>query len=355
MTISDNGFNARQALWDIINGKSTLPFLIGAWQHLTEHEYGAENLAQAEIDYVRKWDWDWVKINPRAIYYSEAWGSEYDPSDYFQDYMPRPVRAAISSYEDLRDITVIDPESNPIFSEQIEAAKLIRKGLPDKPLFATAWSPLAVLLQSAFISTYPGVSYPGTQPSVTIDGLLRQHPNETTTALEHITETLERFITIILKPIEQGGAGFDGFFYTPTGTASTELVDPELYRKYALPLDRRLTRTIQDHHGLVFLHTCRTHSHPEWFAEFPVQILQWDPFAQGNPPLDAFSDSIPVGGGRSEDFSQNGNLERLRSDLKDSVVRLKGRPFLLGPSCGVPNPINEEAFHLLKSYQKNYR
>ena len=34
----------------------------------------ADEFVDAYIDFVKQWDWDWGKINPRAIYYSEAWG-----------------------------------------------------------------------------------------------------------------------------------------------------------------------------------------------------------------------------------------------------------------------------------------
>ena len=53
--------------------------LTSAWQHLVGHEYGAEEFAKAYIDFVERWDWDWVKINPRAVCYAEALGSRVRP------------------------------------------------------------------------------------------------------------------------------------------------------------------------------------------------------------------------------------------------------------------------------------
>lgn len=65
----------KQAFHDILKGEGNVPYLTSAWQHLIGHEYGAQKQARAHIDFVSKWDWDWVKINPRSAYHSEIWGA----------------------------------------------------------------------------------------------------------------------------------------------------------------------------------------------------------------------------------------------------------------------------------------
>lgn len=59
--------NRRAVFHDIATHKSETPYLVGAWQHLVGHEYGAKEFANAYIDFVKRWDWEWVKINPRAV------------------------------------------------------------------------------------------------------------------------------------------------------------------------------------------------------------------------------------------------------------------------------------------------
>ena len=84
----------RTQFHQIAHGQTSRPWLTSAWQHHIGHEYGAEHFAAATLDFVRKWDWDWVKINPRAIYYAEVWDAVYD-RDHYDWLIPRTVRTAI--------------------------------------------------------------------------------------------------------------------------------------------------------------------------------------------------------------------------------------------------------------------
>ena len=81
----------RTQFHQIAHGQGNQAWLTSAWQHHIGHEYGAENFAAATLDFVRKWDWDWVKINPRAIYYAEVWDAVYD-KDHYDWLIPRTVR-----------------------------------------------------------------------------------------------------------------------------------------------------------------------------------------------------------------------------------------------------------------------
>lgn len=87
----------------VLAGTSNRHFLTSAWQHFVGREYDAGAFAAATIYFNRRWDWDWVKINPRAVYYSEVWGSVYDPADY-AGVIPRLVSPAVARIEDLATI-----------------------------------------------------------------------------------------------------------------------------------------------------------------------------------------------------------------------------------------------------------
>src|SRR5438094_3513650 len=47
---------------------------VSLWRHFYECEDTAEGLAGAMLAWHRKYDWDWMKINPRASYHVEGWG-----------------------------------------------------------------------------------------------------------------------------------------------------------------------------------------------------------------------------------------------------------------------------------------
>ncbi len=52
------------------------------WGHDFTREWSASDLVEATLEQYRAYDWDFIKLNPRASYFAEAWGSEYGaPTD----------------------------------------------------------------------------------------------------------------------------------------------------------------------------------------------------------------------------------------------------------------------------------
>jgi len=135
----------RQRIDSIINGELADRPPISAWRHFTNSEQNPKDLAKAMVTFQLKYDWDFMKINPRAVYYAEVWGNEYDFSIY-NDVQPKMVKHVINDVEDLRRIDE-HPGDEGVLAEQLEAIKLIKQELHDEvPLFQTIFSPIGVLL-----------------------------------------------------------------------------------------------------------------------------------------------------------------------------------------------------------------
>jgi uroporphyrinogen decarboxylase len=50
------------------------------WGHDFEREWGAQSLAEAMVENFTRYDWDYMKVNPRASYHVEGWGVKVRPS-----------------------------------------------------------------------------------------------------------------------------------------------------------------------------------------------------------------------------------------------------------------------------------
>ena len=289
--------NRRQAFHDIARHRSTdVPYLTAAWQHLVGHEYGADEFADAYIDFVKKWDWDWVKINPRAIYYSEAWGSQYDHDEYDGYVIPRKLEDIVKTPADLAKIVELDPKQNEVLRQQYDSAAKIRAAFTDRAVLQSIFNPLSVLLQLADVPLYPGDEY--ATPSLTRDELVFEHAEEAKKALTNIANTLAAYASALVTPVEQGGAGLDGIFFAITGTVSEGYFTKEQYAEFGEPYDRIVLDAIKkaNPEAEVLLHTCRAFSNPEWFEDYGVEIVQWDQYLDGNPQVDAPLKVVPVGG-----------------------------------------------------------
>lgn len=343
--------NRRQQFYDIAQGKPGAGHLTAAWEHLVGHEYGAEEFAQAYIDFVRTWDWDWVKINPRAVYYSEAWGARFDQNDYAGYVIPKKIDVPIHQASDVATIAQLDPRKNEQFVEALDAARLIREALDDRGVIQTIFSPLSVLLQLADLPLYPDDSY--ADSDTTVDDVIFNQPEVAKEALGNIARTLADYAALLVTPISEGGAGLDGIFYAVTGTVSDNYFDREQYREFAEPYDRIVINAIHDANpdAVILLHTCRSHSHPEWFDDFNVDIIQWDQYADGNPKADAELRATPVAGANSLEFIPDGSVEQVRKEIEETIALRGDAPFLLAPSCTVLTPANDDALTVLAEYR----
>lgn len=325
--------------------------LTSAWQHLVGHEYGAEEFAKAYVDFVKRWDWDWVKINPRAVYYAEAWGAEYDRNDYAGFVIPRKIRAAVNTVADVANIGKLNASENPQFKEALDAARIIREALPDRGVIQTIFSPLSVLLQLADLPLYPGDTYSNTD--LTVQQVIFDQPDLAKQALANIADTLADYARLLVTPISEGGAGLDGIFYAVTGTVSEGYFDRAQYREFSEPYDRIVIDAVRkaNPEAVVLLHTCRAESNPDWFDDLGVDIIHWDQYSHGNPKADADLDAVPVAGANYLEFAPDGSVEQVRAEL-DETIRLRGdKPFLLAPSCTVLTPSSDEALELLAQYR----
>jgi uroporphyrinogen decarboxylase len=325
----------------------TTPYLVGGWQHLVGHEYGASEFARAYVDFVKRWDWEWVKINPRAVYYAEAWGATFDPEDYQGFVLPKKVSSPIAEPSDIAKVTQIDVLENPAFSEAIEAATLIRRGLEDRAVLQTVFSPLSVLLQIADLPLYPSDTY--AHSDTTVRELILDQPVAAKQALTNIADALAAYVTELVKPESEGGAGLDGIFFAITGTVSEDYFDRDQYREFSEPYDRIVIEALRkaSKDAVVLFHTCQAHSHAQWFDDGQTELLQWDPFLDGNLDVDELHQAVPVVGASAQDFAVDGSPEGVAAELDKTIATLIGTPFLLAPSCTVPTPASDASLQAL--------
>jgi hypothetical protein len=73
---------------------------VSAWGHDYLREWTAEGLAEATLEAYRRFDWDFVKVNPRATYFAEDWGARFQPSGR-DDHPPALIEAGVKTAADL--------------------------------------------------------------------------------------------------------------------------------------------------------------------------------------------------------------------------------------------------------------
>ncbi|WP_238653540.1 uroporphyrinogen decarboxylase family protein [Paenibacillus piscarius] len=317
----------------ILSGELADRPIISGWRHFIDKEQNADDLAESTISFTKTYDWDWVKINPRATYLAEAWGNQYDFADY-QTVFPRQLTTAVPAAANLWDLEVKKAGQTASLLEHLDAVKKIRQGLPDTPLIQTVFSPLTVLLFIVGRSAYVTKTVFGIEQPVTLESLFTEHRAAAHHALHVIALTLADYV----QELKQAGA--DGLFYAVTGTAHPGLFDAAKFDELSRPYDSIVLEAAS--YGKNILHTCGAHAQPEKFNDYRIDGISWDTEAEGNPGLDAELKATKVGGVDHGLFAGN-HVEQIEQQAKAALDQMKNQPFILSPNCAIPLTVTDEA------------
>lgn len=321
-----SAMNKRERVVAALNGRDVDRPPVSFWGHDFLREWSAEDLAAAMLDQVRTFDYDYLKVNPRATYYAEAWGCRYRPSND-PTRGPEVEHWVLRSAADLESIRPVDPEAGPL-GEQLEALRLIGEGLKGEvPFVQTVFSPLSVVGRLA--SSDRQASGPSGHDLVR--GWMNDAPQALHAALAATTETLAAYARASLD------AGADGIFFPTTEWGTYDACTKEEYEAFGRPYDLRVLDAVQ---GATFniLHVCRPHNMLDILLDYPVTAINWADRAEGNQSLAdvmAKTDRAVMGGVDEHQTLLRGSPEDVRAQVRDALTQTGGRRFLMAPGCSV--------------------
>jgi len=303
---------------------------VSMWRHFFAEEATAEGLASAMLAFQRRFDWDFVKVNPRAGYHIEVWGGRlaHGPGQ-----PPQTVIAPVRAPEDWARITPA-PLSAPPLAEHLTALERILEGLAgeDVPVLMTVFSPLSIASRLT----------PGEEVFLRH---LREHPEKVTPALEAIAETFARFAQACVE------RGASGLFFATVEWATRDRLTPEEHRRWARPWDLRVLSAVADA-PFHLLHVCRDRNLLAHLRDYPVHAFNWDARGEGNPSLaegKALVGNRAVVGGISH---RSGLVRATPAQIRGEVLGLRAamgrRGWMVGPGCTFPPETPEENLDALR-------
>lgn len=290
---------------------------VSAWGHDFLREWTAEGLAEATLEAYRRFDWDFVKVNPRATYFAEDWGARFQPSGR-DDHPPALIEAGVKTAADLASLHRLNPARG-AYGEQLAALRLIAEELADEvPFVQTVFSPLAVMSRLAG----------GRQ---VVRGFMEEAPEALEGALSVIAETLAAYAAACLE------VGASGIFYAPVEWASHDSCSEEEYQRFGRPYDLQILGTVQ---GASFniLHVCRNNNMLESLLDYPVHCFHWAATGSGNPRLkdiQAKTEKAVAGGVSHDSTILSGTPEEVTAEAGRALTETGGRRFLLAPGCSI--------------------
>lgn len=300
---------------------------VSFWGHDFAREWTAEGLAEWTLELHRAYDWDFVKINPRATYYAEDWGCTFQPSGdrYLQ---PRLTHYPIHSLADWGKLRELDP-SQGAYGQQLDALRLVKAGLDDDaPVMQTVFSPLSV-----------AVSLAGSHAAML--KTMREHPVALHDALAVIARGLARYARLCLD------AGADGVFFATTTVGTFERLTEAEYREFGRPYDLQVLAAAQEGASFNVLHVCRDRCMFDLVQDYPVHAVSWASTSEGNPSLRQGKERTPkavMGGVSHTEQLVDGSRDVIIAEVEAALETTGGERMFLAPGCSMPP--NTPADHL---------
>lgn len=318
----------RERLEALRHGEPTDRPAWALWRHFYDQESTAEDLADAMVAWQRTYDFDFLKINPRAQYYVEPWGAAYRYPGGGR--RPELLSVPVRNPQDWANIEPQPATTGP-FGEQLEAIRRIRSALgPQVPIVETIFTPLSVV----------GDMVDGDK-SVVRD--LRAAPDLVGSALEAVTETLERFAPLCIE------AGADGIFFATTQWASHDLLTDEEYARFGRPYDLRVLSAVEEAPFNV-LHVCGERSMLFGLADYPHAAVNWAVTSATTPTLQEAAEYLPglLVGGLSHEALTAITPEQALAEAHGAYAATRGRRWMLGPNCSIPITSRDANLRALK-------
>jgi len=291
---------------------------VGAWGHTYREEWSPVDLAAVTVERARRFGWDFVKFQPRASCFAEAFGSVYKPAGHRLK-GPVLVSTAVPDLESWRKVELVNPKA---LDDQVESIGLVARELgPGVPVIQTVFSPLTV------------AGYLVGKSKSRVVRELRKNPELVRPALDRIADALVDFSK---RSVEAGAAGV---FYAISGYASRDAMPEALYRELVLPDDVRVLKPLPREAWFNAVHLCGSNLNFGLARDLPAQVISWSVHNQGNPSL-AEGKTIsgkPVMGGLGQRASLiYGPPAEVEAEARRAVSETGGRGLLVAPGCSVP-------------------
>lgn len=304
---------------------------VGAWGHTYKEEWSPSALAEITVERARGFGWDFVKFQPRASCFAEAFGSVYHPSGH-KLRAPVLIKAAVP---DLDSWPSVDFVNRKALDDQVESIGMVVRELgPDVPVIQTVFSPITV----------GGYLVGKSQSRIVRE--LRKHPDKVGPALDRVVQALVDFSR---RSIAAGAAGI---FYAISGYAGRNVMSEDAYRDLVLPYDLAVLDALPREGWFNVLHLCGSNLNFSLARELHTHAVSWSVHNQGNPSLPEGRDiagRAVMGGLSQRSTLVYGPPPKIEDEARQAIEETGGRGLLLAPGCSVPPRVRESNLSAMMS------
>jgi uroporphyrinogen decarboxylase len=310
---------------------------VSVWRHFYHRENSRADLANSMIDFQRKFDWDFMKINPRASYHIEDWGAVVNFSNE-PLVKPKVISFPVSSKSDWAKIEPLDRTKGTL-GETLGATEDIVKALGSEiHIVQTVFSPLSIA--GDLVASDPHFIE-----------LLHDGPRELHAALEAITETFISYVRDLMK------TGISGIFFATTEWASRSNLTEEEYLEFGRPYDLKVLRAAAPAMFNI-VHVCGKYCMLPLFRDYPVPVISWNPFDEGNMSVHQAAqiiDKVFLAGVDHAQALLAGPTTLIRDQIETCLRQAPKGRIIIGPGCAAKVATPDEHLNIVKETVKGWK
>ena len=296
---------------------------VGAWGHAYREEWSPADLAAVTVERARRLGWDFVKFQPRASTFAEAFGSTYHSSGH-RLRAPILIKPAVPDLESWSSVELVNRKA---LDDQVESIGIVARELgPDVPVIQTVFSPLTV-----------GGYLVGKSQSRAVREL-RKHSELVGPAMEKIADAL---IDFSRRSVAAGAAGI---FYAISGYAGRGVMTEDTYRDMVLPYDQAILSALPDGAWFNVVHLCGSNLNFKLARDMPAHAISWSVHNQGNPSLAEgreIAGRAVMGGLSQRATLVYGPPPKIEAEARNAVAETGGLGLILAPGCSVPPRVRD--------------
>lgn len=314
------------------------------WMHHSDVDQDPRALAETQVEFVKKYDYDFIKLMPFGTYTVQDWGARI--KIYCDKYMEPIVEDyAIKSIDDWKNLEVL-PAVYGTWGKTLQLAQRVSAMVKnDYPFVQTIFSPLTIAAKLA-------------GPRLFTD--LEENPDIIHDALKIITETCINFINANIE------AGVSGFFLA-TQNASLKVNSSEVFKNFGKKYDMQMMNAYKDKTWFNVTHIHGDNILFDEISDYPCNCLNWhdrhtEPdFTQarkksGKCFLGGIQE-VPYFVGKVLHYNSimaTGSAEVIEKHVHEAIAQVNGKGLILGPGCVTDPKTSEENFKAVRRAVDTY-
>lgn len=312
---------------------------VNLWMHFSAVDQDPRSLAEAQIEFQKKYDFDFIKLMPFGLYGVQDYGVKVTIYNKV-NYPPIVDDYGIHEVEDWARIEPL-PAFYGSYGKQVQLANYaVKLANGEVPVVQTIFSPLTTARKLA-------------GDRILLD--LKENPKLFKQALAAITQTTISFVKANIE------AGVDGFFFA-TQCSNHDFMTEEEYAEFGSFFDLQVIEAYKNETYFNIAHLHGENGMFELISKYPVNCLNWHDRWSGPTLAQArqLTDKCLLGGIREvpyydetgrvikESLLAAGTVAEVEQHVLEAVSAVSGRGLILGPGCCANQELHERNIYALR-------